>query len=1005
MTLFYAHYPSLEKSFLRFVQRHRATLEPWLVVCASSVIAKRLRAQLAREQGVVANIHFCTASSLLYTLDSEAGPAPAVFPQDHLRDFLLKDILTEPGLNTYPLSRGFIGAVKSALRDLADSLADPDVLEEQLRTFDDENFAQDKERFAWLVQVYKRYLAREASMDGYRPYQALFERALLQVEKSSYLKQFSRIIWYGFYDMPGRPLELVGRLRTHYPLTVFAPYAKVPAYQFATKFFETNWLGAFGAANDENTTDFGALSAAAPYLFAPQGSAGTSGVQVVCAADTGGEVFFAAKEILRLTQNEGYAFSDIGVLVRTQAPYQDEVRRVFAQNKIPLNASFAYPFASHALGAFCLNLLTLQDHNFTREDVLAVLSSPYFCAPQKQNWRKLAEKSLVSLNISQWQDLLPQTAGFDADFLAWLEQCQARLKALDTPGPWAQKCAQVRAFLAENIDENALQGTEAEIYRAVCGCVDSLAAYAAVRTECRAGEFIRELTDALAALTFNQVENVPCGVVFTDVLRARGLRFKAVFILGANEKVFPQILPEDPILRDRYRYILRDVLGYWISQKAERTQEERLLFFTACTAAQTRLYVSYAHRGPDGKEQVPSVYVAELARATQQTWSAQDKPLIGARMTQQAVAVNPLFLTPKEVSCLYVLHGQHTAENFRLSGLATPDTSRQLAAAAAINRPGAVGPFDGCVSDGAEIFEAGQRHGFSPSSLQDLAACPMRYFFRKALHLADPEDVRSRHELAPNTRGQVYHRVLEDFYRELNRQGLTLQLFDSGAAEFLHRALARHYTLQSYRLFGIYPVVWELLLEQIRTQLTAFVREDIQALGGFVPSYFEQEFNGATADGCPFTLRGIIDRIDVNEPKKEFIIADYKSSRKGTRDLAKSFFTHLIFQPFLYTVAAQTLPQLHGKQPAGACLLSIRKGYDRRDLSAPEMAAMRPQAEKFLNLLAQIIRQGTFVLSPSELCAYCPYSAICRKDSFACLMRARKSAAATQLEEARDGNE
>ena len=1003
MALFYAHYPSLEKSFLHFTKQNRQALEPWLVVCASSFLAQRLSAQLAREQGAVANIHFCTASSLLYKLDSEAGPSLPVFPQDHLRDFLLKDILTEPGLDIYPISRGFITALKEALRDLADSLADPDILEEQLQNSpDDGEFAQDKQRFAWLVNVYKRYLAREAALPDYRPYQNLFERALAQVPTSAYLKQFSKIILYGFYDMPGRQLEFINHLRAHYPLTVFAPYDKIPAYAFATKFFETNWRGAFSAATDKNTADFGTLGNAGPCLFAPQGRGTAHDVKIIPAATPQSEIFFAAKEILRLVEEEHYDFNDIGLIARTQTLYQEEIRRVFAQNKIPLQTSWSYPLQKSPLGAFCLNLFTLAAAGFERQSVLSVLTSAYFSKPQKCAWRKLAEKSLASINLSQWQDLLPITESFDPEFLTWLERCQNQLQSLDTPGAWEEKCAQARHFLTENVDENSLQGNEKEIYQSICACIDSLAVCSKVRALSHSGEFVRELIDALSALSFNHVENVPRGVVFTDALRARGLRFKIVFLLGINEKIFPQIVPEDPILRDRYRYILRDMLGYWINQQAERSQEERLLFLNACSAATQKLYVSYACRDSAGKEQVPSVYVAELARATGQTWSAQSAPQISALLTRRLAGISPVFLSPKEISYIIMLGSTNAEENYQTAGLSSPSTSRQLKAASALSRLGAVGNFDGCIQSGETIFQSVQkRGGFSPSVLQDLAACPLKFFFRKALHLEDKSDVYSRWELGSDKCGQAYHKVLEDFYSELKRLDLVHDLFDSGVAEFLDKALAKHFTAQSYRNYGIYPVVWELILAQIRQRLTAFVQEDIKTLGQFIPSFFEKEFANLQIPELPLKLRGIIDRIDVNSKEKMFLIADYKSSSKGTKDLAKSFFTHLIFQPFLYALAAQELPELKGLSLQGACLLSINKGYERKDLSLSEIATMKKRVFDFLTLLANTVKQGSFVFNTSDLCTYCSYSTLCRKDHFACLIRARKSEIVQQIAEAR----
>ena len=230
MKLYYAHYPALQSRFVRFVRENRTgSVDKWLIVCASSFMARQLQICLAQESGAIANIHFITAGTLISQLDQEApGDTLTLLPQDHVRDFLIKEILKEPGLNRYALSRGFVQAVKSSLRDLADSLADPAVLEEHLLSMPDYVLEQDGGRFEWLVHVYKRYLERENSLPGYRSYQMAFERALNQVETSTYLQSFSHIVIYGFYDMSGRQLELIGRIKSCYPVTVFAPYEKHP---------------------------------------------------------------------------------------------------------------------------------------------------------------------------------------------------------------------------------------------------------------------------------------------------------------------------------------------------------------------------------------------------------------------------------------------------------------------------------------------------------------------------------------------------------------------------------------------------------------------------------------------------------------------------------------------------------------------------------------------------------------------------------------------------------
>lgn len=1002
MKLFYAHYPALEKSFVDFVSTQRKNvLEPWLVVCASSILAKHLSASLAQQNGAVANIHFVTSSSVLRALDNEAGPALPEFPQNQLRDFLLKEILNEPDFHRYPLSRGFVQVLKSSLRDLADSLATPQVLEEHLQTFNDAALEQDKERLWWIARVYRRYLEREACVPGYRSYQSFFERALEQVEIANYLKKFTHIIWYGFYDMSGRQLELLKQIQAYYPVTVFAPYASYPAYHFAKKFFETNYLGN-SQVQPVQLPSPGGLLPSLKYLFATKGSSPTSHVKIIPAADPDGEIFFVAKEILKLTEKEGIKLEDIAVLARTAEPYQEQLRHVFAQNCIALNASFTYGLKQFPLGVFCLNLFSLATQGFTREMVLSILDSPYFKCSEKSNWRHLASRSSASRDLNQWRDLLPITKDFNPSFLHWLEDCNTTLKELEKSISWKDGAQKALHFLQENVDENSITGKGREVFEAVCSCITSLAHYEAIRYEAHPGEFVRELLDALTSLSFQEADALRCGVTFTDVQHARGLSFKVVFLLGMEGKSFPLLQPEDPILRDRYRYVLRDVLGFWINQQSERADEERLLFFIAATMAQDRLYACYARTDNGGKETVPSIYLTELARACELDWKADAPAQISGRISERITAVPAVFLTPKEISYSCILSPDTALANYQVLGLLTPQKEQSLQAANQLSRFGALTLRDGVVSSAQAIFDRiNQGAGFSPSSLEELAACPLKFFFHKGLYLEEPEDAMSRQELAPDKRGTAYHEVLQDFYQHLLRFGLTHQLFDAGIAQCMSQAFEKRYTRSSGQFFGIYPLIWEMILDEMRTQLIAFAQADMKDLGDYTPTFFEKEFSQEELPSVPFHLHGIIDRIDIDEKNKKFRVVDYKSSKKGGNNLVKAFFESLIFQPFLYVLAAQKMPELVGYTSAGSCLLSIRKSYCRRELSASEWEAMRPRAEQFLTQVAQIAKRGEFFLNPSNLCAYCPYGAICRRDHFASLMRARKSEASRQLEEAR----
>ncbi len=1000
MKLYYAPYPSLENSLVHFVQTHRSNvLDKWLIIGSSSLVIEQLQARLARELGALANIHFITVGGLVSKLDQEAGgQTTPLFPQSHLRDFLIKDLLTRPGLDRYPVSHGFVQVVKSALRDLADSLADPDILEEHLRSMPDFVLQQDNGRFAWLIKLYREYCQAENNVPGYRSYQEAFDRALAQVEISPYLRDFTHILVYGFYDMPGRQLELITRLQSAYALTVFAPYAQHPAYQFAKKFFETNWLRFPDAENVAQPVP-SALGPSADFLFANQGSAPVPGVQLVSVPDERGAVFFVAKEILRLKQ-QGHNLQEIAVIARSLPAYQDEIRRVFAANYLPLNASFAYSISHYALGIFCQQLLSLARRGFSREQVLSIVSSAYFKQPRKTGWKRVLNRSLAQRDLAQWRDLLPQTQGYTPDILAWLERTASQLSELEKAQPWQVGAKLVLSFLETQLDVAALRGKEIEIYQTICKAIDEIAAYQAVRPSCRPGELLEEVLEALAGLSFNEVENCPGGVLVTDAVRARGLSFKTVFVLGLNDQEFPLIMQEDPILRDYYRFILRDTLGYWINGSLDRIDEEKLLFYSVVCSAREHLYALVARYTADGKPAIPSVYAAQLARACELDWQGPQTIRISGRLSSRLQSCTPELLCEKELSSQFSLNPATASESYQAAGLLTAQKSAQLTAAGALCKMGELGPFDGQIQSGTQAFAQVNRKGFSPSALQEIATCPLKYFFNRIVKLGEPEEPLSRHELPADRRGTAYHEVLNDFYQILLTQQLTHTLSGPQVEVYLNRALAAHYTPSSYKAFGIYPVVWEMILEELHQKLADFIEEDLKNLGSFTPSYFEWAVQTEPTTQLPLRLYGIIDRVDINGPAKAFRIVDYKSSRKGTAHLDQDFFTHLIFQPFLYTYMAQRQPTLSSYQNAGACLLAIAS-YKKSDLSPEAYRDMSPRAVAFLKQLIGLIEKGDFFVNPSASCTYCPYGLLCRRDAFKTLLRARKSRACQELQEAR----
>ncbi len=1005
MRIFYAPLRALENKFVDYA----ASLQPGpqrrvLVLCPSARTAATLRRLCVQKTGVISNVFFVTFSQLLARLNAQSPAAQVpLLPADNLHDYILKKLLSAPGLGLYKKpSRGFISALKASLRDLGDSLADPDVLEEHLQTTSDPLLLNQQPHLQWLINVYRAYLQKMDAVPGYRSYRQYFEDALSVAQASPWLQSFTEILVYGFYEFTGRQLDLFSALRTHYPVTVFWPYSSHPAFEFGRKFFETNILGA-GAEAQALPGNWSSLAAgeALEALFSPRTSEHTpQNVHFVSAADAQAEVFFAVKEMLRLHEQEGMPFEDMALCARSLEGYKAFLPAVCAQNGVPLNADFAFNFTSLPLGVFLTNLFSLARGGFDREDVLAVVTSPYFKRPNR--WRYLIDECLAKRDFGQWADLLrPTLSSYDPAFLTWLEGIKTQLEFLEKPLAWNTLCAAAAQLVQDNVCTEGLSPAEQQVLAEWQNVLNGFARYNAVAQTAQEGEFLDELFSALQDVRLHQTAAVPGGVSVLDALAMRGQGFKAVFLLGLNEKSFPQAMHEDPMLKDYYRRVLRDQLGFWINPKMERFNEERLLFFCALEAAADKLYLSCLRSDAEGKPLVISGYLAEFARAAKTDLQTASRYVSG-RLSERLKTADLASLSAKELSLLLAAESA-PEENYLQAGLLDEGDSDSLHAARQMAGTGTLNAFDGKVQSGREIFASQHAAGFSPSALQDLARCPMKYFLAKGLGLKEKDEVLSRSELAPDLRGTAYHQILMDYYQRLYKEGLAGQLFAPALEARLDEAVNKNYNAQSYKQFGIYPVIWDMILKDIRDKLADFVVQDAEHLDGFVPSVFETQFEKiySPSANVKMKLKGIIDRIDVNAQNKTFRVLDYKSGRHGGKDLTGDMFKKIILQPFIYLILAQDQPPTRGLTPDGAALLNINKGYNRQELTAQGFEAVRPRAEKFLTLLPELICGGTFFVSPGDHCQYCPYGAICRKDAYRTLLRVKHTPQAGALEEAK----
>ncbi len=235
-------------------------------------------------------------------------------------------------------------------------------------------------------------------------------------------------------------------------------------------------------------------------------------------------------------------------------------------------------------------------------------------------------------------------------------------------------------------------------------------------------------------------------------MAARGLRFRALFVIGLNDKIFPRSIQEDAFLRDADRDILNRDLGYKIARKLDGFAEERLLFALLLRSVRERLYLSYQRADRKGRALAPSGYLAELHREL----AGQEIAIRRRPMERWASwPCDSRLLTPQEQALRMILQsGEPHALALSLTGRGESGERVPLAAlwpcvelrqAPALLREGLVvlaslegsdlrlTGYDGFV--GVDPAGAPGQILLSPTALQRYAQCPFQYYSAQVLRV------------------------------------------------------------------------------------------------------------------------------------------------------------------------------------------------------------------------------------------------------------------------------
>ena len=488
-------------------------------------------------------------------------------------------------------------------------------------------------------------------------------------------------------------------------------------------------------------------------------------------------------------------------------------------------------------------------------------------------------------------------------------------------------------------------------------------------------------------------------VLVASAEEARGMSFDVVFVPGLAEKMFPKKVAEDPLALDA----LRSDLSVDLEDNAARVETERLSLRMAIGAATKRVMLSYPRIDVErSRPRVPSFYGLEVLRAAEGTLPGFDEL---ARRAESGAAERMGWPAPADAADaideseydlalldqLLRLPRAQTKGAARYLLNANVHLARALRFRARRWKMGSWTRADGLVRPEPSAKAALAEHAlaaraYSPTALQQFAACPYRFYLSAILGLSARRDVAAVEELDALQRGRLVHEVQLRVLRDLQRRG-ELPLSPDVLATAQRRSdalLDEVASALSEQLAPAIDRVWNDAVEEIRGDLRQWLAQQA-ADPSWVPQHFElafglrasQETDAASITdpvmlGCGVSLRGAVDLV---ERRGDMLRAtDHKTGRAWVTEGVIGGGRSL--QPVLYAMALERL--FPDRTIVGGRLYycTTRGGFGDHLVPLDERA--RGAAARMMSAIGGAIDAGHLPAAPAEgACDRCDYISIC----------------------------
>lgn len=629
----------------------------------------------------------------------------------------------------------------------------------------------------------------------------------------------------------------------------------------------------------------------------------TSDISLFIAKNPESEVQNVAQEILKLVKNDKYRFKDIAVVCANIDDYSSDIKACFEKYGIPVFIDEKKDINNNILMKYIVSLLNIFTTNFSYEAMFSYI---------KCGILNISEDDIFTLEnyINKWG--IKGNKWYKEDFsFEEKNDIQDRMnivrrriiepvlefrKNLLKEKTAVEICESLYTFIEKNnIQKNILNKAKvfeengnidvAEEYRnGIKLFFDVLDEIVLIfdNEKMSFERFNKILQIGISKSEFGKIPTFFDQVLFGDIDRSKTKDIKALFLLGLNDGVIPNVARDEGFFNDKDRKILKENNVELAKNSTELLYENQFNIYKVLSTPTNRLFLSYAVSDKDGRALRSSILITQIKRIF--TNLLEDSDVIESKFMlttkdatlDYAVEKYQEFVDDEEISqeWLDVIAWYEKNDKERIS--------RIFRGARFTNIPEVIS-----TENVKKLY--GDTLRTSVSRLEQYRRCPFSFHMKYGLKLKEEDEFKIR---SLDT-GNFMHEVIDDVFEKIEEDELDLKNISKEELylvvdEIINKKLgmSKNYIFSSSpkfialtrRLKNVVYQSIDYIVEQIKNSKFELYGHEVEfsEKSEFKPMKIGLE------DGKQVVVTGKIDRVDVAkiDDHSYVRIIDYKSSAR-----------------------------------------------------------------------------------------------------------------------------